>query len=103
MSERLNKVVEALKTDPSFEDREAAYLIGAIAYIKRTAPDPKKSVVDCNYPSIVQAIVDSMVLKIPIDNRNLAHLESRYDKNLGKKVCKLGIGYRAYFYKLSKL
>ena len=102
INERLNKVISALKKDPAFHDRESAYLIGAIAYIEKTAPNPKKSVSDCHYPSIVQAIINSMELKIPIDNRNLAHLESKYDKNLGKKVCKLGIGYRAYFYKLSQ-
>ena len=102
MNERAKKVIEALKKEDGFTGQTMTYAVSAIEYIKKTAPDPKKSIIDCHYPSIVAAINKSNELQIPIDNRGLAYLESRYDKNLGKKVCNLGITYKAYFYKLAQ-
>lgn len=100
-NDRLERLIGAL-SEEKFLPVGPEYLKSAINYIKRYSSDPKKSVVDCYYRSIVDAITKSIELQVPIDNRGLAYLESRYDKSLNRKVCNLGIGYKAYFYKLSK-
>ncbi len=103
MNDRLTKLIEALNKEEIIIETGLSYHKLAIQDIKTNANNPKKSVVDCYYPSIVSAISKSAELHIPIDNRGFAYLEPRYDKNLNRKVCGLGIGYKAYFYKLSAI
>lgn len=101
MTDRMEKIVKALHKEESLA-ANLPYLQGAIAYISKTSKDSKKSVIDCNYQTIVSAIEKSIQLQIPIDNRGLAYIDKRYNKNANQKEASLGLTFRAYFYILSK-
>ena len=102
MNDRLTRLINALEKEDSLFCYPKNYIEGAINYIKKTADDKKRSVVDCTYSSIVSAIETSAKLQIPIDDRKLGYFEGKFDKSVGKKICQIGIGYQAYFYKLTQ-
>ncbi len=101
MNERLEKLISALRKEEQLIEH-TAYLDGAIQYLVKTSTNEKKSVVNCTYDSIINAIKKSIELKIPVDNRDLAFIEKRYNKEIKKHEASLGLQYRAYFYKMSQ-
>lgn len=72
------------------------YISSVLQEIKKTEGDDKKDLTICTVDSIVSAMIDAALFRLPIDGRGLAHLV----KYLNKAT--LQIGYKGFLFKIAE-
>jgi hypothetical protein len=88
------QLAQAMNLNPNDEQaiqRAYHHAASVIQEIQKTQGQQHGDLTKCTVDSIKQAVIDAAQFQISIDGRKLAHLESRWDKQVGAQVASLQI------------
>ncbi len=98
-----NRLSMALNLDPNDEkakNEAYKYASSALAEIAKTQGAEYGDLTKCTIDSLCRVVVDAAQFQIAIDGRKLAHIESRYDKNIKANVATLQIDTNGFVAKI---
>ncbi len=98
-----NRLSLALNLDPNDEkakNEAYKYVSSALAEIAKTQGAEYGDLTKCTIDSLCRVVVDAAQFQIAIDGRKLAHIESRYDKNIKANVATLQIDTNGFVAKI---